>query len=123
MKIVILIRLKMILPATMRSCRRYEKMNCIPHEGKGRSKDKKRRTHTAVIIEMLNRVHAEARERLDISVAMVEGMNIFVKSFDMDESVGKIKVKLPIERNPEECKDEHCHVPRIGKCLLVTHER
>ena len=55
---------------------------------------------------MFNRVHAEARERLDISVAMVERVNILVKSFDMDEPVGKIEVKLPIERNPEECKDE-----------------
>ena len=72
---------------------------------------------------MLNRVHAEARERFNISVTMVERVDILVKSFDMDKPVGKIKVKLSIERDPKECKDKHCHVPRIRKCLLITHER
>ena len=122
MQIVILIRLKMILPATVRSSWRYEKMDSIPHEGKRRGEDQKRRADTAVVVEMLDRVHAEAREGFDVSVTVVERVNILVQGLDMNKPVGKVKVKLPVERDPEECKNEHGHIPRIGRGLFIGHK-
>ena len=58
-------------------------------------------------------MHAEAREGFNVSVAMVERVNILVESLDMDESVGKIEVELPVERNPESSQNEHGDIPGI----------
>merc|ERR1711892_1246708 len=71
MKVMVLIRLEMVLPSTVRGCRGYQKVNSVPHEGKRCCKQQKGRTNTAVVVQVLNRVHAQAREWLNVSITMV----------------------------------------------------
>ena len=84
-KVMILVRLKVIFPSTVRSRRRYEQVNPVPHESKGRGKDEEGWADAAVVVEVLDGVHAQPRERLDVRVTVVEGVHIFVQSLDADE--------------------------------------
>ena len=102
-KVMILVRLKVIFPSTVRSGRRYEQVNPVPHESKGGGKDEEGGADAAVVVEMLNGVHAQPSERLDVRVAMVERVDVLVESLDVDEPVGKVEVKLSVEGNPEQC--------------------
>ena len=86
-KVMILVRLKVIFPSTVRSRGRHEQVNPVPHESKGGGKDEEGGAHAAVVVEVLDRVHAQPRERLDVRVTVVEGVHVFVQSLDADEPV------------------------------------
>ena len=70
---------------------------------------------------MLQRVHAQPRERFNVSVTVMQGMDVLVQGLDVDEAVGKVEVKLPIKGHPESGQAEHGYVPRVGKGLLIAH--
>ena len=84
-KVMILVRLKVIFPSTVRSRGRYEQVNPVPHESKGGGKDEEGGTDAAVVVEVLDRMHAQPRERLDVRVTVVERVHVFVQSLDADE--------------------------------------
>ena len=86
-EIVILVGLNVIFPAAVRRRRRYQEVNPVPQEGEGRGKEEKGWAHTAVVIEMLHRVHGEAGEGLDVSVAVVETVDVFVEGRDVHKPV------------------------------------
>ena len=61
---------------------------------------------------MLDRVHGQSGKRLNVGVSVVESMHILVHRLDVDEPVGKVKVELSVEGNPEGCDHEQSHIPR-----------
>ena len=60
-------------------------MDCIPHEGKWSCKHQKRRSNTTEVIKMLHWMHAQSGKRFNVSVTMVQGMDVLVHGFDMDK--------------------------------------
>ena len=116
-KVVVLICLEVILPPAVRSRWRYQQVDPVPHEGKGSGEEEEGGANAAVVVEMLNGVHAQPSERLNVRVAMVERVDVLVESLDVDEPVGKVEMELAVEGNPEGREDEHCRVPRAREGL------
>ena len=81
-KVMILVRLKVIFPSTVRSGRRYEQVNPVPHESKGGGKDEEGGADAAVVVEVLDGVHAESGEGLDVGVAVVQRVDVLVHGLD-----------------------------------------
>ena len=107
----------MVFPSAVRRRWGYQQVDAIPHESKGCCKDEEGGPDTAVVVEVLNGVHAQPREGFDVGVAVVEGVDILVQRLDVDEPVSKVEVKLAVEGNPKRCQNKHCCVPPIGECL------
>ena len=110
-QVVVLVCLEMVFPSTVRGRWGNEQMDTVPHEGKGGGKDEEGGSDTAVVVEVLDGMHAQPREGFDVGVAVVEGVDILVQRLDVDEPVSKVEVKLAIEGNPEGCQKKHCCVP------------
>ena len=62
-------------------------MDPVPHEGKGSGEEEEGGANAAVVVEMLNGVHAQPSERLNVRVAMVQRVDVLVESLDVDEPV------------------------------------
>ena len=77
----------MVFPSAVRRRWGYQQVDTIPHESKGCCKDEEGGPDTAVVVEVLDGVHAQPRERLDVRVTVVEGVHVFVQSLDADEPV------------------------------------
>ena len=116
-KVVVLICLEVILPPAVRSRWRYQQVDPVPHEGKGSGEEEEGGANAAVVVEMLNGVHAQPSERLNVRVAMVERVDVLVESLDVDEPVGKVEMELTVEGNPEGCQNKHCCVPAAREGL------
>ena len=116
-KVVVLICLEVILPPAVRSRWRYEEVDPVPHEGKGSGKEEEGGSDAAVVVEMLNGVHAQPSERLNVRVAVVERVDVLVQSLDVDEAVGKVEMELAVEGNPEGCQNKHGCVPAAREGL------
>ena len=58
-------------------------------------------------------MHGQACERLDISVAVMQTMDIFVQRTNMQKSMCKIKVALPVKRDPQTRRQEN-------KCIVFV---
>ena len=86
-------------------------MHTIPQEGKRGREQYQRGPDAAVVVKVLDRVHAESSKWLDVSVAVVQGMDVLVHCLDVDEAVSKIKVELTVEGHPEGSQYEHGQVP------------
>ena len=120
-EVVVLVTLEVVLPAAVRGRGRDEEMDAVPHEGEWRGEDKEGWTHARVVVEVLDGVHAQPSERLDVGVAVVEGVDVLVERLDVDEPVGEVEVELSVEGHPEGGQDEHGGVPGGGEGLLVAH--
>ena len=107
----------MVFPSAVRRRWGYQQVDAIPHESKGCCKDEEGGPDTAVVVEVLDGVHAQPREGFYVGVAVVEGVDVLVESFDVDEPMGKVEVKLSVEWNPEGCQNKHCRVPAVRKGL------
>ena len=116
-KVVVLVCLEMVFPSTVRGRWGNEQMDTVPHEGKGGGKDEEGGSDTAVVVEVLDGMHAQPREGFDVGVAVVERVDVLVESLDVDEPVSKVEVKLAIEGNPEGCQNKHCCVPAAWEGL------
>ena len=116
-KVVVLIGLEVIFPSAVRSRRRYEEVDAVPHEGKGCGEDEEGRADAAVVVEVLDGMHAQTRERFNVCVAVVEGVDVLVESLDVDEPVGKVEMELAVKGNPEGCQNKHCRVPAAREGL------
>jgi hypothetical protein len=57
-------------------------------------RSKLRDRSVAVDLQVLQRVHGEARKGLDIRVAMVQRVDVSVKRPEVDEAMRKIKVNV-----------------------------
>ena len=107
----------MVFPSAVRRRWGYQQVDTIPHESKGCCKDEEGGSDTAVVVEVLDGVHAQPRKGFDVGVAVVEGVDVLVESLDVDQPVGKVEVKLAVEGNPEGCQNKHCCVPTAGEGL------
>ena len=76
----------MILPAAVRGCRADEEVDAVPHEGEGGGVDQEGGAQAAEVVEVLQGVHTEPREGLNVRVAVVQAVDVFVESRDVDES-------------------------------------
>ena len=47
----------------------------------------------------MTRMRVRASNRLDVDVAVVQGVHVFVKGVDVDKPMGEIKVNAPPERD------------------------
>lgn len=47
----------------------------------------------------MTRTRVRASNRLDVDVAVVQGVHVFVKGMDVDKPMGEIKVNTPPERD------------------------
>lgn len=56
------------------------------HEGKRCGVDQERGAEAAEVVEMLNGVHAEAREWLNVGVPVVKAVDVLVHGRDVDKS-------------------------------------
>ena len=74
------------------------------------------------IVQVLDRVHGQPGKRLDVSVPVVEGVNVLVHCLDVDEPVGEVEVELSVEGHQEAAENEQGRVGLGGKCHLVGHE-
>ena len=68
----------------------------VIHESEGCGVDEEAGAQAAEVVEVLDGVHAQAREGLDVGVAVVEGVDVLVESLDVDEPVGKVEVELAV---------------------------
>ena len=71
-------------------------MNSIPHEGEWGSVKQKRRSNATKIVQMLHGMHTKSSKRFNISIAVMQGVNVFVHGFDVNEAMSKIKVEFSI---------------------------
>ena len=56
------------------------------HEGKRCGVDQERRAKAAKVVEMLQGMHAQAGEGLNVGVPVVEAVDVLVHGGDMDKS-------------------------------------
>ena len=95
-------------------------MKDILHESKWCCVDQEGGTETAEVVEMLDGMHWEASERLNVCVPVVDAVDVFVHRGDVDKSeikhfvstqenwnkepVCKVEVELSVEGHPEGSK-------------------
>ena len=60
------------------------------HESEGRGVDKEAGAQAAEVVEVLQGMHAETREGFNVRVAVVQAVDVFVESRDVDESVAAV---------------------------------
>ena len=85
-EVVVLVWLEVVLPPTVRGRRADEEVDAVPHEGEGGGVDQEGGTQTAEVVEVLQGMHAQTRERFNVRVAVVQTVDVFVQSGDVDES-------------------------------------
>jgi len=68
---------------------------------------------------MLNGMHAESCEGLDVSVAVMDRVDVFVQRSDVDEPVRKVEVNPSEKWNSKEGENKEEEVPRVRGHLLV----
>ena len=56
------------------------------HESEGRGVEEEGGSEAAEVVEVLQGMHAETREGFNIRVAVVQAVDVFVESRDVDES-------------------------------------
>ena len=101
MEVVILVWLEVVLPAAVRGCWTDQEMNPIPpkklflnnlnatflvHEGKRCRVNQERRAEAAEVVEMLDGMHTQSGERLNVGVPVVEAVDVLVHGGDVDKS-------------------------------------
>ena len=91
----------------------------VIHESEGRGVDEEGRTEAAEVVEVLERMHAEAGEGFDVRVAVVEAVDVLVEGGDVDEPVGEVEVELPVEGDQEAAEDKQGRVGLGGERCLV----
>ena len=119
MKVVVLVSLEVILPATMGSSGRDKQVDSVPHERERGCKDKQGRSNTTaevygciqcctriqftsmtpnpsppVVVEMLYGMHAEAGEGLDVRVPVVERVHVLVQRLRGDTIELELKLMM-----------------------------
>ena len=77
------VALHVVLPARVARARRQQQVHAVPEEGEGRAEEDEAWQHASVVEEVLDRVHAEAREGLDVRVAMVQRVHEAVEHATM----------------------------------------
>ena len=87
-EVVVLVRLEVVLPPAVRGGGADQEVDAVPHEGEGGGVDEEGGTEAAEVVEVLQGVHAQPRERFNVGVAVVEAVDVFVESRDVDESAG-----------------------------------
>ena len=70
----------------MRGCRADQEVDAVPHEGEGGGVHQEGGAQTAEVVEVLQGMHAQSREGFNVRVAVVETVDVFVQSRDVDES-------------------------------------
>ena len=75
----------MVLPATVGGSRADQEVDAVPHEGEGGGVDQEGGSQAAEVVEVLHRVHGEAGEGLNVSVAVVEKVDVLVQGLDVNE--------------------------------------
>ena len=73
-------------------------MKDILHESKWCCVDQEGGTETAEVVEMLDGMHWEASERLNVCVSVVEAVDVFVHGGDVDKSEIKHFVSRKMEQ-------------------------
>ena len=99
MQVVKLIRLKVVFVARVRRGWRDQQVYAHPHHDERRRVDEQRRPGAAKVKQVLNRVHAETRERLDVRVPVVERVHVLVEHTVVQESVCKVEVEISVQRH------------------------
>ena len=88
-----------------------QEVHTIPQEGKRGCEKYEGGPYATEVVEVLDGVHTESSKRFDVSIAVVQGMDVLVHCLDVDEAVSKIKVELTVEGHPEGSQYEHGQVP------------
>ena len=74
----------------MRGCWADEEMDPVPHEGERSGVDQEGGAQAAEVVEVLQGVHTEPREGLNVRVAVVQAVDVFVERRDVDEPARRI---------------------------------
>ena len=82
-----LVALEIVLPAAMARCRGDDQVNSIPEEGEGCGIAIERRADTREVVDVLHRVHTEARKRLDIGVAVMQLVHVLEETLRQKEGM------------------------------------
>mmetsp|Transcript_114572 Transcript_114572/g.365354 ORF Transcript_114572/g.365354 Transcript_114572/m.365354 type:complete len:391 (+) Transcript_114572:679-1851(+) len=122
-RVVELVALEVVLEAGVRGRRREEEVHAHPHERKGRGLQIQDGTGAGKVEQVLDGVHAEAREGLDVGVPVVEAVHIPVEELDVQEAVRKVEVQVPPQRHPEPRQHEEPKAPPGPERLLVGDVR
>ena len=69
-------------------------MDAVPHEVEGGHEEEEARRHATEVVHVLNRVHAEAAEGLDVRVPVVQTVHVLVQHADMNETVCEVEVEV-----------------------------
>ena len=71
-QVVVLVRLHVVFPARMGRCRRNQQVDSIPQKHEWRCEEKQGWVNTSVIIQVLYGMHAQARERFNVCISVVQ---------------------------------------------------
>ena len=89
---MVLVWLEVVLPSTVRGGRTDQEVDAVPHEGEGGGVDQEGGAQATEVVEVLQGMHAETREGFNVRVAVVQTVDVFVQSWDVDESARFVSI-------------------------------
>ena len=84
-EVVVLVRLEVVLPPAVRGGRAQQEVDAVPPEGEGRREEDEGGRQAAEEVEVLHWVHAEPGERFNVSVAVVQAVDVLVHRRNVDK--------------------------------------
>ena len=102
--VVVLIALPMVLPAGVAGSWRDDCMHSVPEEVERAEHEEDRWQHCRQVVQVLDRMHAQPRERLGVNVAVMQRMHEAVQHAAVQHSMRPVKVELTKDWN---CRNPH----------------
>ena len=92
MHVVEQVALKVILVATVAGGRAQQEVNTVPEEGIGTAVEEETGGNTGIVVQMLYRMHTEARKRFYIGIAVVQTVNLLIQRSEVEKAMSKVEV-------------------------------
>ena len=89
-------------------------MNSVPQKLERRHSKDERRDKTAEVVQMLDRMHAETCEGLDVDVAMVEGVDVAVEERYVEQTMRPVEMEGSPQRNERDEEELAKYHPRAS---------
>ena len=77
-------------------------MHAVPEVVEGVHPEPERGDDAGEVVEVLDRVHREAGEGLDVDVPMVQRVHEFVNNLHVDQAVGEVEVHAAEDRDGDD---------------------
>ena len=105
----------MVLKAGMVGSGGHHRQHAHPENDKGMVPKQKEGTVKGIGIQVLGGVHAQSRKGFNVNVAVMDRMDVFVDKVDVDETVGKVQMNVPMgNRDPASPKQGRLQRKGVG---------